>query len=417
MNDKKIDVISLGTDLQVPPSAADALQSARLIIGAQRHLDALDCRHAATAVYPSPIDALSGLIKEAPARHIAVLASGDALFFGIGSWLLRHCAAATLRFHPNVTSVQVACARLGRPWQTLRYVSLHGRPLMRLRAVLAAGQSLAIFTDTHNSPVVIARELVACGFADSRVHLFESLGSDTERVRTFSADRLATYEGDTPSLNLLLIDVCGSGGLLPAFPGIPDGVFAAGGDTLFTKCEVRLAALARLALCAGENAWDIGAGSGGIAIEWARWAPDARVYAIERDVERRRIFSANLARFGDHGNLELVAGEAPSALADLPCPDAIYLGGSGGHLSDTLDICWQRLRGGGRLVAAGVTLETRTALQHRQWPVPVDFSDITVSRSTPLGSQTAMRAHLPVLLATVVKPKGVIGVSAAPEPR
>jgi precorrin-6Y C5,15-methyltransferase (decarboxylating) len=396
-------VVSLGTNLEVPISAEFALRNAKLVIGAERHLEAVDCGSAATALYPSPIDGLSQLIAQSDAIHVVVLASGDALFYGIGSWLLRNFDPASLQFHPNVTTVQTACARIGRPWQDIQFTSLHGRPMARLRAVLAAGKSLAVFTDPDNTPRLISRELVATGYADSRVHVCESLDSDCESIREYSAAQLAESEIRIHPLNLLLIDVRGEGGLLPVFPGIADETFGAGGDNMFTKREVRLAALSRLALDAGETGWDIGAGSGGIAVEWARWAPQARVFAIERDAGRRKILENNRGRFGDHGNLELIAGEAPAALANLPDPSAIYVGGSGGHLSELLDNCWQRLPIGGRLVAAGVTVETRAELQNRRWSAAVSFCDIAISHAAPLGTQTTMRAQLPVLLTTAIK--------------
>ncbi len=401
--DISIDVVSLGTDLQVPRTASSALRNAQLVIGAERHLAAVGCGRAATELYPSPIAGISQIIARAGTDHIVVLASGDALFFGIGSLLLRNHDPASLRFHSNVTSVQTACARLGRPWQEIQFVSLHGRPLTRLRAVLAAGKTLALFTNTDNTPSIIARELVATGYPDSQVQVCEALDSDDERVREYTAAQLADSEDDFHPLNLLLVDVRGVGGLLPVFPGIADELFGAGGERMFTKREVRLAALSRLALNAGESGWDIGAGSGGIAIEWARWAPRARVFAIERDAGRRKIFECNRARFGDHGNLELIAAEAPAALVELPEPSAIYIGGSGGHLAELLDVCWRRLPTGGRLVAAGVTVETRGQLQNHRWSAKVDFSDIAISHAAPLGAQTTMRAQLSVLLATAIK--------------
>ena len=398
-----IDVVSLGTALLVPESASAALKQADLVIGAKRQFDAIECGSATRCVFPTPIDRLREVLAANDALRIVVLASGDALFFGIGSWLLRNADSATLQFHPNVTTVQSACARIGKPWQEVKFVSLHGRPIMRLRAALSGGISLAVFTDDKNTPMKIAAELCDVGYGDSQVWVCESLDTDRERVSEFTARELAEHTDRFDPLNLVIADVCGDGGLLPDFPGIADDIFAAGGDNMFTKREVRLAALTRLQLKAGEIAWDIGAGSGGIAIELARWAPQAKVVAIERNEQRRMKFAVNNARFGDHGNLELIAGDAPDALEGLPDPNAVYIGGSGGNLAALLDVCWQRLKPGGRLVAAGVTVETRAELQNRTWPAGVSFADIAISHAAPLGSQTTMRAQLPVLLATTRK--------------
>ncbi|MEM7206264.1 MAG: precorrin-6y C5,15-methyltransferase (decarboxylating) subunit CbiE [Pseudomonadota bacterium] len=399
-----IDVVSLGTALIVPPSAANALQQADVVIGASRHFESVDCGDAEKIVYPSPLDNLADVLDQHAGKNTVVLASGDALYFGIGSWLLRNVGSDDLRFHPNVTTVQSACARIGKPWQSVAFVSLHGRPMRRLRATLGAGKTLAVFTDAKNTPQKIARELVDTGFEESQVHVLEALDSAQEKITQADAATLAAKQETFNPLNLLFVEVQGEGGLLPAFPGIDDAVFAEGGDNQFTKREVRLAALSRLSLSAGEVGWDIGAGSGGIAIEWARWSPLAHVFAIERDEKRQSVFRTNLDRFGDHGNLDLIDGAAPDACENLPDPDAIYIGGTDGALSDVLEICWQRLRSGGRLVAAGVTLETRTALQGHAWPVAAEFTELSISHAAPLGSHTTMRAQLPVLLATARKP-------------
>ncbi|MEM7291838.1 MAG: precorrin-6y C5,15-methyltransferase (decarboxylating) subunit CbiE, partial [Pseudomonadota bacterium] len=241
-----LDVVSLGTALTVPDSARDALAAANLIVGAQRHLDAIDSSGADTLIYPSPISELAAVIDANRERNLVVLASGDALFYGIGSFVLRHCGANKPRFHPNVTTLQSACARAGRTWQDIKVLSLHGRPLSRLRACLQAGVALAIFTDSTNAPSLIASELVECAFSDSSIAVVEALDTTRERIRSFSAGELAQSRDEFDSLNLLIVDVAGEGGLLPAFPGIDDAKFAEGGDTQFTKREVRLAALSRL---------------------------------------------------------------------------------------------------------------------------------------------------------------------------
>ena len=346
---------------------------------------------------------LATLIDTRRDRKLVVLASGDALFFGIANFLLRHVAPGELTFHPNVTSVQTACARVGRPWSDLVTLSLHGRPLSRLRAAICDAVSLAIYTDSINTPVRVASELVELGYADSRITVFEALDSEAECISTHRAGELAEKATEFNPLNLLLVDVAGPGGLLPVFPGIPDATFGAEGDTQFTKREVRLAALSRLALGRGQVGWDIGAGSGGFAIEWARWHRAAEVFAVERDPVRCARFEANRARFGDHGNLTLIEGPAPSALTDLPAPDAVFVGGTGGDPDAVLDACVDALKPGGRLVAAGVTVETRASLTQRTWPGDTEFCEIVVSYSAPLGSQTTMRSRLPVLLATMVK--------------
>ena len=398
----QIHVVSLGTALRVPDAARPVLSNAGLVIGAKRHLASVGCGAVPSCEYPSPIDGLTELLRRSKEQSIVMLASGDALFFGIGSWLLRH-GYPNLHWYPNVTTLQSACARIGKAWKDVQCVSLHGRPTGYLRGQLAAGLSLAVYTDDDHSPTRIAQELVEVGFADSELVVCEALDSAEERVRRFQARQLLDCTYQFNPLNFVMIEVKGQGGLLPTFPGIPDAVFAADGDSLFTKREVRLTALSRLALGSGEIGWDIGAGSGGIGIEWARWSPRSTVYAIERDATRCQRFNANLARFGHHGNLTLIQGEAPQALEALPQPQSVYIGGSGGALDAVIDHAINALDSGGRLVAAAVTVESRTALQRKSWPGDVEFIDIAISHAAPVGRQTAMRSQLPVLLATYLK--------------
>ncbi len=402
---QQIDIVSLGTCLTAPPSAQEAMARAELWIGAKRHLMALAHRGRNTLHYPTPMSDLHQLIVQHSAQRIVLFASGDALFYGIGAYLTRMFLPDQLCFHPNITSVQSACAKLGKPWQQLQTVSLHGRDLTRLRASLSAGKSLGLLTDGRNTPTAIARELVATGYGESTVHLCAALDTPAEQISHHRADQLASTDEQHHPLNVLIIEVRGSGGLLPAFPGIPDEWFATEGQTQFTKRDVRLAALSRLALCAQEIGWDIGAGTGGISIEWGRWAPEATIYAIEQRPERHRQFEHNLRRFGDHGNIRLILAEASAAIGDLPDPDAIYIGGHDGQLTQLLASCWQRLKPGGRLLVACVTLESRAALQTYAWDAQahIDISEITVSHGSAIGGQRVLRAQLPVMLTLITK--------------
>ncbi|MBK8183344.1 MAG: precorrin-6y C5,15-methyltransferase (decarboxylating) subunit CbiE [Candidatus Competibacteraceae bacterium] len=358
-----IQVIGMGMEGGALGQAARAaLAQAELIIGSATHLAAVPTSSAEKQPYPSPMSGLPDLLRANAQRRIAILASGDPLFFGIGSTLLRQFSPKQLVFHPNVSSIQVAFARLGRPWQNAQWVSLHGRPLASLRSALQGNRLYALLTDRDSSPAAIARILVEAGFSESGIWVAEDLGSAQERFRDFQAAELAEATMDFSPLNVMLLETRGPGGLLPEFPGIPDERFSTGaepGKGLLSKREVRLSILSLLAPRAREIGWDVGAGCGGVSVEWARWNPQGEVYAIEFHPERLEHLGINRARFGVVSNLRIIAGRAPGAFTELPDPHAVFIGGSSGSLGEMLEAVWSRLMPGGRLVASAVTEDSR----------------------------------------------------------
>jgi precorrin-6Y C5,15-methyltransferase (decarboxylating) len=403
-----LQVIGMGVfpDSALSPAARAALAEAELVIGAERQRVWLDIAEARFRAYPKPFSALTELIQAQQGRRLALLASGDPLFYGLGDWLIRHVGRDKLVFHPHVSSVQAAFARIGEPWQDAEVVSLHGRALPRLRSRLHANRLYALLTDADSHPAAIAAELEQAGFADSDVWVAEALGSERERVRAFSVGELIARPPEVDPLHVTLVRTRGPGGVLPEFPGIPDDHFATGtepGRGLLTKREVRLTALSLLQPRAGEIGWDIGAGCGGVAVEWARWNRLGQVYAVEQHAERFALLQQNRDRFGVDGNLHCVHGRAPDALAALPDPQAVFVGGSGGGLLDLLHYCWQRLAGGGRLVASAVTEPSRMALYQFADDKQAAWHEVAVSRGETLAGQLLLRPQLPVLLMQVSK--------------
>ena len=387
--------------------ARTALEQAELLIGAAAHLDLFPQLTAEKQPYPSPMSDLWPLLQANAGRRIVVLASGDPLFYGISHTLLRHLSPEQLVFHPNVSSIQAACARLGRPWQQLQLISLHGRPLASLRAVLRNNRSYALLTDRHNTPTAIARVLVETGFDASELWVAEELGAPGERVRRFRADQLAVNPPEFSPLNVVLLETRGPGGVLPEFPGIPDHHFSTGaepGKGLLSKREVRLSILSLLAPCAGEIGWDVGAGCGGVAVEWARWNPHGEVHAVECHPDRLSHLAINREHFGVVANLHIVAGAAPEALATLPDPHVAFVGGSRGRLDQMLDAVWHRLRPGGRLVVSAVTEDRRVELHTFVGDRPAEWIELRIARGERLADQRVMRPHLPVLLMKLEKP-------------
>lgn len=402
-----IEVIGMGMDTEALGRAARAaLARAELVIGAPAHLAAFPELAAEQRPYPSPMSDLWDVLRANARRRIVLLASGDPLFYGISSTLLRHLPPAHLVFHPNVSSLQAAFARLGRPWQQAQLLSLHGRPLASLRAVLRGNRLYALLTDRENAPTAIARLLVETGFGESTLWVAEDLGTANERFRAFHAAALVEAGTEFSPLNVVLLETRGPGGVLPEFPGIPDAWFSTGaepGKGLLSKREVRLMILSLLAPRAGEVGWDVGAGCGGVAVEWARWNPEGEVHAVECHPERLEHLGINRDHFGVVINLHIVAGHAPGALADLPDPHAVFIGGSSGSLREILDPVWARLPVGGRLVASAVTEDSRVELHTFVGDRPAEWTELSVARAETLAGQRVMRPYLPVLLMKLEK--------------
>ncbi len=408
----QLDVVGLtGAGLESLTTAAQqSLAQAEIIYGSERQLKLVAGFNGNYQQYPSPFSALKTELESKfnaskKVSHIVLLASGDPLFFGVGAWLQRTFESINIRFHPQPSSIQLAFSRIAKPWQDAKIISLHGRPLASLRTVLGKHSLLAVLTDANSHPVAIAKELVQMEFTESTIWVAEELDTDAEKISEFSAKVLVTESIVFSPLNVVIIEARGQSELAPAFPGIADSAFATGTKTggMISKREVRLAALSCLQPAPGEIGWDIGAGCGGIAIEWARWNPQGSVYAVEINQERLQNLATNQARFGVY-NLSIVAGEAPEILQKLPSPQAIYLGGSNGQLGEIIDYCWQQLSSGGRLVIPAVTLETRATLTKVLADKTVDWLEIAISTSKQVGSHTFIKPQLPVLLASLIKP-------------
>ncbi len=406
---RPICVVSLGCNERsvLMPAADIALQQAEIIFGSARHFD--EITHIATVaeklIFPSPFCGLADQLARNQQKSIAVLASGDALFHGIGSWLTRLVGNTHLIFHPNISSVQACFHHLGLPWQSAQIISLHGRPLSALRRYLKDQQLIAAFTDQQSNPVAIAQELLHQGFPESRIWVCEAMGGKQQRVTQYRAAELATLQQSFHTLNVCVIHLHGNPPALPAFPGIADHFFSTGaqpGFGMISKREVRLAILSLMQPGNGEIAWDIGAGCGSVSVEWARWNDQGRIYAIERNLERIEHIQTNSERFGTRLNLTVIEGEAPHCCASLPDPDCVFIGGSNG-LSGMLEYAWQRLKPGGKLVASAVTASSRLSLEEfTRGKVRREWIEIQISKNLPDSDH--QKALSPVVLAKCLKP-------------
>lgn len=349
------------------------INDADIIIGSERQLATITPlpsgrsreQQEKNVVLPA-LSELRSLLDLHKGKLIVVLASGDPLYYGIGRWFSKHFSPASLRFYPAVSSIQVACHELGLALQDVEVVSLHGRPLEKVRTKLHRNKKLVVLTDKHSQPQILANECLAAGFEQSILTVCENLGYKQQRIRRFLAAELANEDRRLfDPLHVTVIDVLGNGGVLPEFPGIPDAHYLTGevaGKGMISKREVRLVILSLLQVSKDDIIWDIGAGCGGVSVELAYWNETATVYAIEHHQQRLQYLLQNCRRFGVTHNINIIEGRAPEILKDLTPPNKIFIGGSDGELKALLKRAWDILPVGGVLVASAVIGSTKKML-------------------------------------------------------
>ncbi|MGO3408178.1 precorrin-6y C5,15-methyltransferase (decarboxylating) subunit CbiE [Marinomonas sp.] len=426
----QIHVIGLGVaecaNLAAPAQAVlSNLTEHDIVVGSPRQHDTLvDFAHQAQVEKLPKLSQLAVKFEQwqqEGAAQVVVLASGDPLFYGVGAWLKRTFGGAgsahKLVFYPNVSSIQMACHRLGLSLQDVQVVSLHGRPLSNLRSSLQCNKTLVLLTDQYSQPKHIAQECLAAGLAHSEITVCEALGYQHEQVRQFSATTLCEQTALTfDPLNVIVVKTGrpsgGQGSLYPSAPGIPDHAFVTDkgdGKGMITKREVRLVILSYLGLQAGDTVWDIGAGCGGVSVELAYWHQQSHIIAIEHHPQRLACLEANQDRFGVTRNLSIVAGRAPEALADLPLPDKVFIGGSDGALNDLMAQVWSCLPLGGHLMVSAVTEDSKFQVMQfanqraRLQDAEEHSLQLAVSKQDRLAGQRLYRPNLPVTLSLFIK--------------
>ena len=373
--------------------ARNLVGAAEIVFGGRRHLAlAAPLIRGATRPWPSPFDSAPEEVMRHRGRQVCVLASGDPFQYGVGAVLAHHIDAREMLVVPAPSAFSLAAARLGWPLPQTVLLSLHGRNLDLVRPHLQPGASILVLTSDGGGPAALAKLLAETGFGASRLTVLEALGGPRERIRGTTA---AGFEfGTTDALNVVAIEVAAApeARVLARTPGLADTLFEHDGQ--ITKREIRAVTLASLAPCRGELLWDIGAGSGSVAIEWLLTDQTMRAIAVERRADRADRIRRNAAAFGVPG-LNIVEGAAPAALSGLATPDAVFVGGGAGD-TGTLDAAAWALRPGGRLVVNAVTLETEALLLARHAALGGELIRIAISRAAPVGEKTGWRAAMPV---------------------
>lgn len=408
---RAVTVIGIGDDgcLGLSSRATNAVAAAQVLVGGERHLQFFPQFRGEKIVLKEKLgETLEKVAKLAGENNVCVLASGDPLFFGVGALVAKKLGAEHVEILPQPSSMQLAFARVGVKWDDAALLSVHGRPLDGLAVKLRRCAKAALFTDDENSPARIAAHLSDYNVTGFRTWVCENLGGIDERVRAFESIEAMKAATDASPLNVVIFQRTGESWRMPAPTSfLHEDEFAKRMPKkgLITKREARLLSIAQLRVRPSSVVWDVGAGSGSVAIEAALSAYDGRVYAVEVDPEGVEICRDN-ARTHGTDNVRVIAGRAPEALAELEAPDCVFIGGSKGSMEEIIDLAFDKLRPGGRLVANAITLENvgeaYAAFKKRE--LSPDVIMLNVSRAEPLARYLRWEAQNPIHIFAVEKP-------------
>ena len=392
-------IIGIGEDGLdgLSPAARQLLSQANFIVGGARHLALLGPTQVETLVWPSPFERGIAEIVARHGRPVCVLASGDPFYYGVGTALAESISPDEMICLPALSSLSLAAARLGWPLQDCDVVSLHGRTFERIISHLRPKARLLVLSWDSTTPEKLARLLVARGLGASRLVVLEALGGANERVGESTAETFKPR--DIAALNLIAIEIVAPHGatFIPLTPGLPDNWFETDGQ--LTTREIRAVTLSSLAPWPGACLWDIGAGSGSIAIEWMLAHPRNRAIAVEVREDRAARIARNAAALGVP-DLEIVNGDAFAVMQNLPVPEAIFVGGGGGEV---IDAAWSRLPIGHRFVVNAVTIETQSLLAERHTQYGGDLVSLSIAHPDPVGNYRGWRPARPVVQWAVTK--------------
>lgn len=399
MTEPWLHIVGIGEDGMdgLAPATRAVVEAAEVIIGGDRHHRLSDTVTAERVSWPSPFDALIDTLTTLKGRRVAVLATGDPLWYSVGARIGRAIDPAGIVYHPHVSAFQLAAARMGWSLADLDTLTVHGRHVAQMIGFIQPGARLLILTTGAETPAQIARFLTDRGYGGSDMTVLAAMGGPDEARFEGRAD---CWDHDVPAFNTLAVEcrAAPDAALAPRVPGLADDLFEH--DGTMTKREVRAATLAKLMPMRRALLWDIGTGCGSVAVEWMRSARDARAIGIEPRADRRAMAAANAVALGAPG-LELIEGRVPEALSGLERPDAVFIGG--GLSEEVFAIAWAALRPLGRLVCNAVTLESEALLIDLRARHGGQLAKLQVTRAEPVGPRTGWRPFMPVTQWSLVK--------------
>jgi precorrin-6B C5,15-methyltransferase / cobalt-precorrin-6B C5,C15-methyltransferase len=410
----KIHIIGMGDDglAGLTSSARQLVDAAQLLVGPESALQKIPPSNSERLVVGSNLDEVVEKVGRAGTKRVVVLASGDPLFYGVARYLCDKLGKDRFEVVPHVSSMQLAFARVKESWEEALLTDLANRPLDQVVEKIRVATKVGLFTTDAAPPKSVAKALLDRRIDYFSAYVCENLGSPDERVTQGELAEIASQ--DFSPLNVMILvrrptapdrptDAIGR-----RLFGNPDEVFQQSKPKqgLLTPAEVRSIALAQMDLGPTSTVWDIGAGSGSVAIEAAQIAAGGAVYAIEMDAADHALITSNAERFGV-SNLVAVLGRAPDAWAELPDPDSIFVGGTGREIGRVVELAYARLRPGGRLVANVGSVESLSAVQQALARVAKDVNVwmINIARGTQQLERVRFEALNPTFLLSVVKGK------------
>jgi precorrin-6Y C5,15-methyltransferase (decarboxylating) len=411
--DSKIPILGIGGDglAGLTARSRELLVNAQIVIGSETVLQLLPDLTAKRVRVGSDMQIAVDAVRQGSGQRIVVVATGDPLFYGVARYLCDKLGKERFEVIPHVSSMQLAFARIKESWEEAYLTDVGHRSLDEVLDRIRSADTVGLFTSEQHNPPTIARELLARGIDYFRSYVCENLGGPDERVTQGELAEIAEHTFDP--LNVMILkrkpgrpDVPSANRKLMRF-GNPDEVFAQSRPKsgLITQAEVRALALAQMDLQPGMLVWDVGAGSGSVAIEAAQLVQPGTVYAIEQEAPDYHLILANCETFGIK-NVKPIFGMAPAVFHGLPQPDAIFIGGNGGEVARLMESSFAALRGGGRLVVNVGTLEMLAAVHTvlRRLCSGVFVQLVNLSRGVEQLETVRFEAVNPTFLLTVRKP-------------
>ena len=400
---KSVAIIGVGMSIEdLTAKHLEIIDTADILVGGKRLLNLFKDSRARKKIIGKDIDEVVNFVRlEMKKQKIVVLASGDPLFFGIGRRLVNAIGAKNTMVYPNISSVSAAFARIKEPWDEVRVISLHGRKNeRRLLRALEEENKIAVFTDPKNNPACLAGRLLENQFLNYKICVLEALGSVSEKVNWYTLAEAARMKFADPNLVVLKRNPIDPKDKERLFLGAPDNWYDHQ-KGLITKSEIRAVALSKLRLAGDHILWDLGAGSGSVAVEAALLIKKGKIFAVEKNPERVTQIRHNKKRFGI-GNLTAIKATLPQGLEKLPRPDRVFIGGGGKQLKSIITAAAQYLQPKGVMVINTVLIpnaETaRTTLEKLDFNTEIIQIQINRSRQMPWSER--LEAVNPVWIIT-----------------
>ncbi len=392
--------------LEPPPQTEELIESADILTGGKRLLDSLSRFNGKTIKFISPVADYAKELKThlKKGRKVVLLADGDPLFYGIAQSLVPLLGNENVRIIPSPSTVQLGAARIGLSWADLSFISMHGRnDYFPLYAALQQERDCAIYTDSRNTPSVIARRLLDKGIDNYTMCVLSELNTDSEIVAQGSLESFCSFK--CSDLNIVILKAMRSAPSGTIFGREDDSFIRQKG--LITKLPVRSTGLALLDLRRNQTVWDLGAGCGSVAIEASFIAGNSKFFAVEKDLERFSMIQENIRKFRAW-TVTPISGTMPEALSTLPDPDRIFIGGGIGRDNSVIREAALRLTPGGRIVVHAILMgsiqRTRETFDSLGWQW--QSIQLQSSYSEPLAGDIRFKAHNPVTIIWADKPQG-----------